>query len=30
LVKANQTVKNAMDKNGATFVEACKAAGLHG
>jgi hypothetical protein len=29
LVKANQTVKNAMDKNGATFVEACKAAGLH-
>ncbi|GFM68984.1 hypothetical protein PSCICJ_51020 [Pseudomonas cichorii] len=29
LVKANQTVKTAMDKNGATFVEACKAAGLH-
>ena len=30
LVKANQTVKNAMDKNGATFVEACKTAELHG
>lgn len=29
LVKANQLVKNAMDKKGATFVEACKAAGLH-
>ncbi|MGH8484648.1 MAG: hypothetical protein ACRESP_09655, partial [Pseudomonas sp.] len=29
LVKANQMVKTAMDKNGATFVEACKAAGLH-
>ena len=29
LVKANQRVKTAMDKNGATFVEACKAAGLH-
>ncbi|WP_442113416.1 hypothetical protein [Pseudomonas sp. NUPR-001] len=29
LVKANQIVKDAMDKNGATFVEACKAAGLH-
>lgn len=29
LVKANQMVKNAMDKNGVTFVEACKAAGLH-
>ncbi|WP_442113417.1 hypothetical protein [Pseudomonas sp. NUPR-001] len=28
LVKANQIVKDAMDKNGATFVEACKAAGL--
>ncbi|WP_256577494.1 DUF6708 domain-containing protein [Pseudomonas sp. R37(2017)] len=30
LVKANQIVQNAMDKQGATFVEACKAAGLHG
>jgi hypothetical protein len=30
LVKANQMVKTAMDKKGATFVEACKAAGLHG
>jgi hypothetical protein len=29
LVKANQLVKSAMDKKGATFVEACKAAGLH-
>lgn len=29
LVKANQMVKTAMDKKGATFVEACKAAGLH-
>ncbi|WP_298729580.1 DUF6708 domain-containing protein [uncultured Pseudomonas sp.] len=29
LVKANQQVKHAMDKNGSTFVEACKAAGLH-
>lgn len=29
LVIANQTVKNAMDKKGMTFVEACKAAGLH-
>ncbi|MDD2050492.1 hypothetical protein NPS47_23350, partial [Pseudomonas putida] len=29
LVKANQIVKEAMDKKGATFVEACKAAGLH-
>ncbi len=29
LVKANQMVKTAMDKNGVTFVEACKAAGLH-
>ncbi|KAB2515624.1 hypothetical protein F8N49_27050 [Pseudomonas sp. GXM4] len=30
LVKTNQMVKTAMDKKGATFVEACKAAGLHG
>ncbi len=29
LVKANQTVQNAMDKKGVTFVEACKAAALH-
>ena len=29
LVKANQQVRHAMDKQGATFVEACKAAGLH-
>ncbi|AIL61016.1 hypothetical protein PSAKL28_17920 [Pseudomonas alkylphenolica] len=29
LVKANRIVKEAMDKKGATFVEACKAAGLH-
>ncbi|MDD2050612.1 DUF6708 domain-containing protein, partial [Pseudomonas putida] len=29
LVKANQIVKEAMDKKGATFVEACKAAELH-
>ncbi|UHC80960.1 hypothetical protein LS633_21325 [Pseudomonas sp. NIBR-H-19] len=29
LVKANQMVKTAMDKKGLTFVEACKAAGLH-
>ncbi|WP_253277844.1 DUF6708 domain-containing protein [Pseudomonas chlororaphis] len=29
LVKANQIVKTAMDKKGATFVEACKTAGLH-
>ncbi|MDR9861343.1 hypothetical protein ATI02_1899 [Pseudomonas baetica] len=29
LVKANQMVKTAMDKKGVTFVEACKAAGLH-
>jgi len=29
LVKANQMVKTAMDNKGATFVEACKAAGLH-
>ncbi|MFS2159915.1 DUF6708 domain-containing protein [Pseudomonas sp. Pseusp122] len=29
LVKANKSVKTAMDKHGATFVEACKAAGLH-
>ncbi|WP_256589119.1 DUF6708 domain-containing protein [Pseudomonas sp. BBP2017] len=29
LVKANQIVKEAMDKKGSTFVEACKAAGLH-
>lgn len=29
LMKANQVVKTAMDKKGATFVEACKAAGLH-
>lgn len=29
LVKANQMVKTAMDKHGATFVDACKAAGLH-
>lgn len=28
LVKANQIVKTAMDKQGATFVDACKAAGL--
>lgn len=28
LVKANQMVKTAMDKKGATFVDACKAAGL--
>jgi len=30
LVKANAVVKNAMDKKKITFVEACKAAGLHG
>ncbi|WP_231353316.1 DUF6708 domain-containing protein [Pseudomonas tussilaginis] len=29
LVKANKVVKEAMDKKGSTFVEACKAAGLH-
>ncbi|WP_280041690.1 DUF6708 domain-containing protein [Pseudomonas sp. Hg5Tf] len=29
LVKANKVVKEAMDKKGLTFVEACKAAGLH-
>ncbi|MDD1979770.1 DUF6708 domain-containing protein [Pseudomonas tussilaginis] len=29
LVKANRVVKEAMDKKGSTFVEACKAAGLH-
>ncbi|MBP5946672.1 hypothetical protein ICA15_21865 [Pseudomonas sp. P116] len=29
LVKANQAIKHAMDKNGATFVEACRIAGLH-
>lgn len=29
LVKANQLVKTAMDKKRATFVDACKAAGLH-
>lgn len=29
LVKANQRVRTAMDKQGATFVDACKAAGLH-
>jgi len=29
LVKANQQVRHAMDKQGVTFVEACKAAGLH-
>ncbi|TDV53302.1 hypothetical protein EDF87_101382 [Pseudomonas helmanticensis] len=28
LIKANQLVKNAMDKKGATFVDACKSAGL--
>ncbi|MFJ2540986.1 MULTISPECIES: DUF6708 domain-containing protein [unclassified Pseudomonas] len=28
LINANQAVKNAMDKKGATFVEACKTAGL--
>lgn len=28
LLNANQAVKNAMDKKGATFVEACKTAGL--
>ncbi|MFQ6571849.1 DUF6708 domain-containing protein [Pseudomonas sp. UM16] len=28
LLKANQVVKEAMDKKGVTFVEACKAAGL--
>ncbi|WP_445179630.1 DUF6708 domain-containing protein [Pseudomonas sp. McL0111] len=28
LVKANQMIKNAMDKKGLTFVEACKAAGF--
>jgi hypothetical protein len=29
LQKANALVKTAMDKKGATFVDACKAAGLH-
>jgi hypothetical protein len=29
LQKANRLVKTAMDKKGATFVDACKAAGLH-
>ncbi|MDD1978709.1 DUF6708 domain-containing protein [Pseudomonas tussilaginis] len=29
LLKANQIVKEAMDKKASTFVEACKAAGLH-
>ncbi|MDD1979769.1 DUF6708 domain-containing protein [Pseudomonas tussilaginis] len=29
LLKANKVVKEAMDKKGLTFVEACKAAGLH-
>ncbi|WP_256659485.1 DUF6708 domain-containing protein [Pseudomonas sp. H9] len=29
LVNANQIVKDAMDKKGASFVEACKMAGLH-
>jgi hypothetical protein len=29
LQKANTLVKTAMDKKGATFVDACKAAGLH-
>ena len=29
LQKANALVKHAMDKKGATFVDACKAAGLH-
>jgi hypothetical protein len=29
LVKANQIVKEVMDKKGATFVEACNLAGLH-
>jgi len=29
LLRANQMVKTAIDKNGATFVEACRAAGLH-
>jgi hypothetical protein len=28
LIKANQLVKNAMDKKGAMFVDACKSAGL--
>ena len=28
LVKANKIVRTAMDKQGATFVDACKAAGL--
>lgn len=30
LVKANQVVRALMDKQGATFVDACKAAGLSG
>ncbi|MBK5525502.1 hypothetical protein JFT91_25455 [Pseudomonas sp. TH08] len=29
LMKANQVVKTAIDKKGASVVEACKAAGLH-
>lgn len=29
LVKANGVIKEAMDKKGATFIEACKCAGFH-
>jgi hypothetical protein len=29
LQKANALVKTAMDKKGVSFVDACKAAGLH-